>query len=423
MSSPTVCRLSVVAFLLFVLVTSFALFCKIRLDQKRPPQGYLELLYAPKGTALHLLSFGFRSPLADWLWVRSLIYYSDNMRAILKGGDSRAGHRYLYKLFDVITDLQPRFITAYFYGGLFLFSTGQKEQIQQGLSLFAKALRTYEQARAEGSPIEPDDSWRFHLYAADVWENQLGDREKAREHLLQVVRHPDCPSIIRLAWVGLEASRKRGGNVLEQYDMMIHAWENLLHMMSQERKEQEEFKKEALARLEYLYALRERLRITRRLEEEWNHVIQLFSRKTGRIPHDLQELISVGLIPHIPPSPMDVEIRPKDARSSSPQAFAKTQEGKEPPPSSPDRWILLPTGEVRSEKLAQMETQYRIEILEDAIREYVKRKKKSLPSSFEDLVKEGILEHIPTHPLESLGYKIHYDPKTGDIHALPPPSS
>ena len=134
-------RSAVILLVLFACGWSGVVLTQQRLDSLKPAEGFREIQYLPKDEALKIVAFGFDAPLADLLYLKGLIYWSENARAKAKGA-REAGYRYLHDLFDAVTDLNPAFREAYINGGMLVSSTG-KERIGAAKSLFEKGLQRY----------------------------------------------------------------------------------------------------------------------------------------------------------------------------------------------------------------------------------------------------------------------------------------
>lgn len=391
---------------------------RLRLDALRPdPDKFQELLYVPRGTALKLISFGFEAPLADLLWVKGLIYYSDNMRVVKedtkRGVDAKSRatrHRYIYELHDVITDLNPRFARAYFYGGLFLLSTGMEDRINKGIMMMEKGLRAFETAAESGKPIEPDMRWKYHLFIGNAWDNQLqtifrkkGDKElarnaamRARHHFREAVKSPNCPPAVAMVIVGEEARSASDQGVEKQYDVMIATWKSLIReFKARESKELAGYAEEQLAGLE---ERREAILVTRNSESILTGAAQRFIATNKRIPRSLSELLQNGLLKELPPMPLHLN-----------KLFG----------GFPDQPVILSDGQVRSMSLTRLEAILLVDFLQDRIGIYY-RTRRTNPPSLQQLVDEKLLDTIPRHPLAEFGYRLIYNPKNGEMSMKEP---
>ncbi len=107
-------RISLPFFLIILLLILSVPIQKI-VDSNRDKSNKLEKIMFFNSSILNKLSIGYSEIVADIYWFRALQYFgSDNESIYDKDPDL------MYKYFDVLTDLDPKFINAYRYGGTFL---------------------------------------------------------------------------------------------------------------------------------------------------------------------------------------------------------------------------------------------------------------------------------------------------------------
>jgi len=187
-------------------------------------------VFLPKGKVLKWFSMGYPSAMADWLWIRSVLYYGrramdeDNpyyLYAIEKGNlskelenvthrvksieqkvsqisptlafqsklqhilfrfDSRGLVNYMYPLLDRVTTLNPHFIFPYIFGGVYLLmDTGEYDQAE---ALLQKGYR------------ENPDHWQFPFYLAWLRWMYQGDILSAQKYLMEAVGKPSAPEYV-----------------------------------------------------------------------------------------------------------------------------------------------------------------------------------------------------------------------------------
>jgi hypothetical protein len=140
------------------------------------------LLYLPSASMLRLLALGNDGLMADMVYLWAIQYYSQFAR----------NERFLYleKVFDLITDLDPRHFDAYRMGALIMQveAPGTLEEKKKAVT------RLYD----KGIAAMPD-SWQLAETAA--WDCYLGfrDTELAVRYAEIAVRHPDAHHRIRRA--------------------------------------------------------------------------------------------------------------------------------------------------------------------------------------------------------------------------------
>ena len=103
--------LFVVIFLLIILSIPI----QESIDSKRNKFRSIEETIYLNSSALKRISLGFDEFLADIYWFRALQYFGD-----FEGSLSSKSSDLLLNYFNIITDLDPKFINAYRFGGSFL---------------------------------------------------------------------------------------------------------------------------------------------------------------------------------------------------------------------------------------------------------------------------------------------------------------
>lgn len=148
----------------------------------RPDPLGKQLLYLPTSQMLGLLALGNDGLMADAVYVWAIQYYSQFDRS----------ERFLYleRVFDVITDLDPRHFDAYRMGALIM-------QVEAPGSLEEKK-RAVTRLYDKGIAAMPE-SWQLAETAA--WDCYLGFRDTALavRYAETAVRHPDAHHRIRRA--------------------------------------------------------------------------------------------------------------------------------------------------------------------------------------------------------------------------------
>lgn len=170
------------AVLLLALLTASTGALRLRLEREGPGRGGPdELLYLPNGRHLALLSLGHAPLLADLIYLWAIQYYSDYGRA--------DRYRYVAHVFtDVITELDPRHIDAYWLGALILIV--EARDFDAGMRLLDK-----------GIGANPD-SWILPYIAA--WEcYRAGDYRRASGYFERAARVPGAPAVVRRMRAGM----------------------------------------------------------------------------------------------------------------------------------------------------------------------------------------------------------------------------
>ena len=101
-------------------------------------------LYIPTGNVIPYITLGYDQLLANVFWLKASLYFGEKYLSDKK-------YIYLYHLLDLVTDLDPRFLVPYIFGGVVL--PLEANAVDEGIQLLEKGLAYI-----------PDD-WRiwFHL--------------------------------------------------------------------------------------------------------------------------------------------------------------------------------------------------------------------------------------------------------------------
>ncbi len=184
----TIASLAVVAVLL-----SIAVVAELRLGaiERTDPLGR-ELLYLPSHEALKIMSLGNPGLAADLLYLWSIQYYSY----------FQPHERFLHleTIFNLITDLDPKYFDAYRIGALIM---GMQTGGDQG-----RLQRTAQNLLDKGLTNIPE-SWELAEFAAWDMYMRYRDREAALEYAEMAARIADAPGRIkRMVGVWRDKERK-----------------------------------------------------------------------------------------------------------------------------------------------------------------------------------------------------------------------
>lgn len=135
------------------------------------PEQY-PLLLLPNGRYLAAASLGFRTVLADTIYLWSIQYYGHRR--------TPEGRRYLEHIYNTISDLDPRFIDAYTTGALVMASDMQDPEL--AIKLLERGI--------ERNP----DNWLLPLEAGWYSYLNLRDYEAAERYYAQAERIPGVPA-------------------------------------------------------------------------------------------------------------------------------------------------------------------------------------------------------------------------------------
>jgi tetratricopeptide (TPR) repeat protein len=218
------------------------------------------LLFLPTGKYLAAASLGFRTVLADVIYLWSIQYYGHHR--------TLEGRSHLRRIYNVITDLDPEFTDAYTTGALVMAQ--DMADPQMAIELLDRGI--------ERNP----DNWVLPWDAGWYMYMDLEDYETAERYYALAAEKPDAPS-----WV----ARLRAHMVVEQGDLLsaILLWEQIRD--EAEAEGDEEAAAIAAQRVPDLYA--------RYAIGEIEAAIARFEEDQGRRPDSLALLASLGLLPEM----------------------------------------------------------------------------------------------------------------------------
>lgn len=255
---------AVVKFLLIALLFSGMFFIQRRIDESKSRLLHEKAysLRPPKSGIIKSLSLGHEVLVADIYWMRAIQYY-----AVMT--DLGRIPEDLYYLSDFITDLDPRFMYAYYSTGLVLsIENGNHEHIKAILEKGKKAL---------------PDSWRIPFQLGIALYFLMEDYEGAADNLDYASKVKDYKPYAFLA----ARIRAEGGNPLT----------SISFLQSQLKDTKDEYW---------------RGKITRHIQELWVSVhlnfldekLKAFHDSTGAYASQWRELYDAGIMK---PSEMPVE--------------------------------------------------------------------------------------------------------------------
>ena len=231
-----------------------------RIERHRSSSG--PLLYLPNGKWLRAASMGQASLIADLVYLWAIQHYSNY--------ENSDRHRYVEHIFgQVITELDPHFVDAYWLGALILI--GEAGDLEGGLRLL--------DAGFEANP----DRWVLPYVAA--WELYLqGDVGRASGYFDRAASVPDAPPIVRRMKAGVTT---RSGDLHEG----LRLWRSILDDPSSDA--------ESIAIASRQVAELEISLIVNELESR----VEQFRVANGRLPASWIELSQHGYIERVPVDP------------------------------------------------------------------------------------------------------------------------
>jgi len=326
-----------------------------RIDRIRGNFSIIKQTLYLTSSSLKKLSLGYEQILSDIYWMRAIQYFgSSKVNFEDKDPDT------LYKYFDIITDLDPKFVNAYRYGGTFL-----AEPFPAGLGMPELGIKLFDKGR-NNNP----SNFRLPLEEAFVYYLYLKDYDKAAKLFRESSNKPGLSDFRSASIRGMAATAlNRGG----KRDIAAQIWEYIYNTSENEGRRQY-----ALQNLNELRAKDE--------EDKLTSVLKKYIKDKGTVPESMDELKESGYIKKIP----------------------KDYGGK-------DFIISKKLGVVRSSTLAKKELEENVRFYTAKAERY-KKKYGHYPQKFNEL-KEFIINNSTfieyrSNPMGE-GYK--YDPETGKV--------
>ncbi len=317
---------------------------QLRIDTYRDTQTDEQLLYLPNEKLLGHFTGGLNSVIANLLWVQCIQYTVSEAQ-----GDR--GFIWLNHMLETVVRLDPYFVDAYRYGGMFLAAL--KADDDAGLRLLQQGIRM--NPRAWELPYE---AGMIYLLNRKDWP---GSRRMAAYYMgISAATGNAPPRIIQLA------ARLQG-----DYDITDVEREMWLDISQSDDRFMREIAERKLIELE----LRDAVTIL-------SEVVRDYIRREGSNPSDFEVLVQQGYLQGLPQDPLG------------------------------GTFIIAEDGQVLSSTLLDESLTNRTNHLNNALQQFHEQYE-SWPESLYDLVEVGLLPMIPAHPFP--GRDWHYDPATGTL--------
>jgi len=337
--------------LVFILIVISVPFQK-RIDDIRGKfRSIEETLYLSSST-LKKISLGYKELVADIYWLRALQYF---------GGKnfSNQNSELLYKYFDILTDLDSKFVNAYRFGGTFL-----AEPPPMGLGDIEKGAMLFDKGRANNP-----DNFRIPFEQAFIYYIYVKDYERAADLFYEASAKPGLSPFRRASIRGMAASSHNyGGN----RELSKKIWREIYENTTNEKR-----KNFARKNLEELR--------TMDIEDSLTDILREYIKAHKREPKSLDVLKQAGLIKEIPTEPLG------------------------------GRFIIASKlSAVKSSTLVDKKLDENLRFLSTRIQRF-KRFKERYPNDLGELknfIEENFTLKFPSHPL---GEEYVYNPETGVI--------
>jgi hypothetical protein len=235
------------------------------------------------------LSLGYDPLLADIYWTRGVQYYG--ARVGLPG----AHFDLLWPLLDLTTTLDPRLITAYRFGAIFLSEPGSAGAGRTDLAI---------ELVKRGIAANPDE-WRLNSDLGFLYYWRLKDYPNASAAYLDGSRNPKAPP-----WLKMMAARiaDKGGSI--ETSRII--WSEIYQSTKDAN-----VRKNAYENLRGLKAQEDEMHLDELAED--------YHKRFGRYPANTKEMRDAGILPGIPldPDELPYAIGPDGKSQLDPRSTVK----------------------------------------------------------------------------------------------------
>lgn len=255
--------------LIVILLIIISIPVQNRIDNIRGSFSIIKQTLFLTSSSLKKLSIGYEQILSDIYWMRAIQYFgSSKVKVVDKDPET------LYKYFDIITDLDPKFVNAYRYGGTFL-----SEPYPIGLGEPELGIKLIDKGR-----INNPSNFRLPLEEAFIYYLYLKDYVKAAELFKESSSKPGLSDFRSSSIRGMAATAlNRGGN----RDLAKKIWEYIYNNSGEEGR-----RKYALQNLTELRA--------KDKEDKLTSILDNYIKDKGIVPGNLEELKKSGYLKKIP---------------------------------------------------------------------------------------------------------------------------
>lgn len=256
--------LTISLLVILVMVHYFSL-GKITAEAKLLPRGE-EVAYVLPAPVLKITALEFHGLVSDLLFLRSLVFLGSTYERREEPPVKVWEWKWLYRVLDVSTDLDPYFLDPYYFGNANLTWGGGL--ITEANTLLEKGIL--------------HRSWDFLLpfYKGFNEFYFLGDNEKASESLMEASRRPGASPLYASLAVKLAYKERRTENAILFQEYILD------HTKEPELRKEYETRLNALRGLGYL-----------------EKALVEYKGRFGRYPRKIEELITKHIITEMPSEP------------------------------------------------------------------------------------------------------------------------
>ena len=222
-----------------------------------------ELAFLPKGEYLRVAVLGYRQIAADLIWLKAVQHFGERKQ-------TTEGYLWAYHAVDVLTDLDPKFTSAYQAAGIVLGVWANLPA--ESIALLTKGMR------------HNPDVWQLPFYVGYDYFYELHDPVQAAIYLRMASELPGAPAYLPklAARMTVEAGDP---------DAALEFLQRLYQQLQDER-----LRESLVQRMKEVIAERD----IRFLEEG----VRRYKARYGKLPASLNDLVTKGIIQQIPEEPL-----------------------------------------------------------------------------------------------------------------------
>lgn len=298
----------IASIILIVCLATSVLLLRV-LDRLRMEATLEEVLYVPSPKALKRMSLGYDGLLADIYWTRAVQYFGTKYHVGAQHYDLLA------PLLEITTNLDPRLLVAYQYGGNFL---APKPPNGAGMPHRAIDLMEF------GIQHNPDD-WHLYYQLGFIYYMDLKDYARAADAFARGSRVPNAHPWLKLL-AGFMAERAGDINTAR-----------LMWTTTFETTSNKSIKANAAAHLRALQVDEDVTKL--------QGAVARYEEKTGRVPSGFRDLSAAGMLRGTPRDPLGNPYKlTSDGRVElqSPDDFPFVEKGTPPGYVAPQAPKILP---------------------------------------------------------------------------------
>lgn len=240
-----------------------------RTEMRNTQDSYV--LYLPPVKYAKIVALGYQNIVADYLYLWSIQFFSEK--------EDYQRFAVIDKVFDFVTELDPKYIESYRVGALIMIKdVYSKQNNQQGLNMAMHLLD-------KGIKNNPEN-WILPFEAAQYAHFDIRDPRRANKYYKMTLASPDLPEFYRNRIMTAIGSTMEGFNK----DQAISYWYNLWQTAHDEVVKNIAFS--------HFYDLKLTIDI-----DFLNRAIKNYSIKYKRLPGQLTDLVRGRIVPALPYDP------------------------------------------------------------------------------------------------------------------------